>query len=605
MSDYNKDGKNGNNQVTIFPDNFKVDETGIYYQTDSSPSDNAGKGYWLCDKIDIFAYTRNEYDKNNGLLIGWKNKNSGIYHKWAMPLRLTRSSNSSDIIPKLVDEGLSVNYGNKVIQKLMEFFNRVKPVNELISVSNIGWHGKYYVFPDRTIPEGSNLVLQSEDYLFSELDISGTLGEWQDNLAIYAKDNPYLIDGLINAFASPCLAYTNISTKIINLVNISSKGKSTALKFASSVYWKPSHGNFIKQWRNTGNAQEALLAAYRDCMLPLDEFKQADPKTIEDMIYTIANEEGKGRMNSSAILKENYKWRTIVYSSAEHTVNEILQEIGQEATGGVEVRCIDIQAEANSGHGIFEELHGFDNGHQLAEYLGKVSDEFYGPAFLDFIEKLANCDSHEITNYIEQFQNQFINEHLPKNSDGQLYRVGNFFAFKAAVGELAIYFGTLPNSPNENRKLYFEEGSAYDAISRCFKDHLKLRGTSKGSELLKAKAKIRESIAKYGDTKFARVTSNGPVLNQSSQDRMGFKREDQNELFYDFFCGDFNKIISGFHKQAITKGLVKEGYLEPRSSKHKPKNITVKGESYTVYRIRASISNDEELETDEDNYGKI
>ena len=55
-------------------------------------------------------------------------------------------------------------------------------------------------------------------------------------------------------------------------LGFSQTGKSTLLSAATSVIGMAHLGEgYLRSWRGTDNAMEAVAAAHNDCMLPLDE----------------------------------------------------------------------------------------------------------------------------------------------------------------------------------------------------------------------------------------------------------------------------------------------------------------------------------------------
>ena len=51
---------------------------------------------------------------------------------------------------------------------------------------------------------------------------------------------------------------------------------------------------YIRQWKGTDNAMEAIAAAHNDSLLPIDEMGQAPPKDVAQMLYQFGNGGGRG-----------------------------------------------------------------------------------------------------------------------------------------------------------------------------------------------------------------------------------------------------------------------------------------------------------------------
>ena len=159
--------------------------------------------------------------------------------------------------------------------------------------------------------------------------------------------------GLASAFTAPLLKRLGAESPIIHIYGGSSKGKTTALRIASSVYGKGDSDGYIQQWRTTDNALEGLASSHNDCLLVLDELGQADSKKIGDIAYMIANESGKRRFSKDSMPKSPYQWKTLVLSSGEINLNDKVAEGGRKKKAGMEIRFISIPITE-----IFSELHG-------------------------------------------------------------------------------------------------------------------------------------------------------------------------------------------------------------------------------------------------------
>ena len=92
------------------------------------------------------------------------------------------------------------------------------------------------------------------------------------------------------AFAAPLLAPLAVENGGFHIFGPSSCGKSTALRVAASVYGGP---DYITTWRATDNGLEGTAAAHNDTLLIMDEMGQVSPNIVGDVVYMLANGEGK------------------------------------------------------------------------------------------------------------------------------------------------------------------------------------------------------------------------------------------------------------------------------------------------------------------------
>ena len=68
-------------------------------------------------------------------------------------------------------------------------------------------------------------------------------------------------------------------------------------------------------------------------------------------------------------MKEGCEWRLVFLSAGEIDLATHMQSIGEKTKAGQEVRMISLQADAEKGLGILEELHGFSSSAELVDHL--------------------------------------------------------------------------------------------------------------------------------------------------------------------------------------------------------------------------------------------
>ena len=499
---------------------------------------------WLSSPFNIEAYFCDEHDNNYGRLLSWETIKAKKRHKWYMPACLL-GGDGREIFDKFLSEGIEINSNKKAKQKLLEYISICSPQHKLTIVERTGWYKNHFILPNKIYPQNNELILRTNIVTDRQFERSGTLLEWQDNVAKYAKNNSRLILALSAAFAAPLLHLVNEESGAIHLVGNSSLGKTTALQVAASV-WGPS--GFIKQWRMTCNALELVAQNHSDCLLPLDELAQADSKAVSDMIYMLANNEGKRRLRSEIVLRTQHNWRVLILSTGEIDIATKIAESNKKAFAGMEVRFVSLPANCNTGHGIFEDLHGFKNGDQLSKYLKDACGKYYGIAIQKYLELITN-DLEAITTQIKQIQQEFKIKYIPENSSGQIARVASRFGLIAAAGELAIGFGILP----------LAQGEAIEAIAKCFKTWGNERGNIKDLEQKIAIAQVKSFLEKFGDSKFINISENSLI---KPIERYGYKQRFEGVFHYYVFPEIYkNEVCKGLNHKQVTKYLLEKEFL--------------------------------------------
>ncbi len=353
------------------------------------------------------------------------------------------------------------------------------------------------------------------------------------------------------SFAAPLLKLVNEESGAIHLVGSSSLGKTTALQVAASVWGSSS---FIKQWRVTCNALEVVAQNHNDCLLPLDELAQADSKAVSDMVYMLANNQGKRRLKSNITMKEVHNWGTLIFSTGEIDIATKVQETNKRSFAGMEVRFVSIPANCNSGFGIFEDLHGFKNGELLSRHLKDACSKYYGTAITKYLEGFT-ADIDSVITQVKQISQEFKNKYLPESSSGQVTRVANRFGLIAAAGELAIKFGILSS---------LNQGDAQEAISKCFKSWLIERGNTKDLEQKKAIAQVKSFLEKYGESRFINISDISSLIKPI--DRAGYKQRIEGVFHYYILPEVYkNEVCKGLNYRQVSQYLIQKGFLIPDS----------------------------------------
>jgi hypothetical protein len=108
----------------------------------------------------------------------------------------------------------------------------------------------------------------------------------------------------------------------LHLCGDSSRGKTTMLRIAASIFGDPDDPAWVATWNTTANAAELRAATLSDLPLCYDEVGASDPVTVQRLIYTLANGESRGRLTATAAAQRARHWRTVVLSAGEIPLGE-------------------------------------------------------------------------------------------------------------------------------------------------------------------------------------------------------------------------------------------------------------------------------------------
>ncbi|MBK8752819.1 MAG: DUF927 domain-containing protein [Candidatus Competibacteraceae bacterium] len=198
-----------------------------------------------------------------------------------------------------------------------------------MSVARTGWApGSRFVLPDRVFgSNGVELFYQSDDPSPSPYTVHGTLDDWRERVAMKLAPYDLPVFSLSCAFAAPLLKPLRIESGGFHVEGDSSTGKTTAQRWALSVWG--SDEDLLVSWNSTRVGSELLTAAYSDTLLVFDEIGQAaDPRLVGKMVYDLCNGTGKTRGNARLTHRANLRWRTLLLSSGEKSLAQMLASVG-------------------------------------------------------------------------------------------------------------------------------------------------------------------------------------------------------------------------------------------------------------------------------------
>jgi len=438
--------------------------------------EGAANDLFLSSPFEILAETRDKQGESWGLHLEWLD-HDGRKHLWAMPKGLL-ASDGSEARRILIDGGLEIASGAKARNLFTNYLMQQRSDGRARAVMTTGWHGHIFVFPDCTIGRvdgDEHIIVQTGHHIDHAYNVRGTLEDWQTNVAKYTEGNSCLTLAISMAFAAALIGPCGAESGGIHLRGHSSRGKTTALRVAGSVWGgdiDEPDGGYIRSWRATANGLEGTGTIHNDTLLCLDEISQLAAKEAGEAAYMLSNGQGKSRASREATLRKPARWRTLFLSSGEKSLADKIAEDmrGRRQTAGQAVRVIDLPADAGA-YGLFETLHDFADAASFADHLRSASSQFYGTAARAFIEAIAT-DLDAVATAIKEAVAQFVAEQCGEDADGQVRRVAYRFGLIAAAGEMAISLEIVPWQPK----------TALDAATKCFQVWLDARGGKGAAE---------------------------------------------------------------------------------------------------------------------------
>jgi putative DNA primase/helicase len=539
------------------PEGFELTTDGLFALLPPSRGSDEPRRLWICRPLKVLAVTRDESGEAWGRWLEWEDRD-GVCRRWPAPLTLLAGSGET-LRTELHRLGLEITTNPEGRRRLLDYLLTSAPETRARSVSRTGWSGGVFVLPNRTLGEGAEpVIFQAETAAGPGFGERGTLDDWRRHVAALAVGNSRLLFAISCAFAAPLLALAGDESGGFHLkgssVNGSSSGKTTTQRVAASVCGPP---EYVSRWRGTDNGLEAGAEQHNDALYILDELSQQDPRTAGESAYLLANGCGKARAARTGEARNIKQWRLVFLSSGEVGLSEHMAAAGKRAKAGQETRMGEIPADAGAGHGVFEDLHGYENGSDFARALTEAAAENYGTPFPAFIEAVIP-DRLDLPRVIKRLRNDFVEDALSGLApSGQVRRVAARFGLVAVAGELATNYEITG----------WPQGAALDAAMTCFRAWLKARGGPGSAEAKDLLGQVRHFFELHGESRFTpwdRAAAEDSHMPRTSN-RAGFVRFDEKEglLFFVFPEVFRREVLDGFDPAEAAPLLVQRGLLIP------------------------------------------
>jgi hypothetical protein len=256
--------------------------------------------------------------------------------------------------------------------------------------------------------------------------------------------------GVCWAFGSSVAALVEEAQKTggFQIYGAPEKGKTTALILAGSVWGRHVGQNgdrgFAESWNTTDNQVEEIIAGHTHVGLMLDE-AHLYGGDFAKAVMRLSEGTGKQRMNQGGATT----FEALFFSTSNVPSWELIASAKQPVIEAVLSRICDIPL-PKGGDGIFEELHGFDEGRDLSNTIKVESSRHYGCAGRMFIERLVqdlateNASNARLAFLRERRKRYLKALHRRAEELRVLERPADRMATIYAAGCLAVEYGILP-----------------------------------------------------------------------------------------------------------------------------------------------------------------
>jgi uncharacterized protein (DUF927 family) len=401
------------------PFGFKVIEGKLFEVKETK---NDIKHVPVCDcLVAVTGRHINLTDGAHGLDVTWKNGEE------VKTISNTRSTfmDSKKII-NLADYGLPVHSGNA--RALTSYLSRFESENEqsikteLVS-NQMGWMKGGFLLGERFIGEEPIQFLPKDagdGQTAKGFHIKGEAEKTFEVLRQVQKYTPVMM-AIYAALAAPLIGLIGESSFIFELAGGTSKGKTTALRIAASLFGCPDEQKpgFFKQWNLTKVYIERYAATMNNLPLFIDDTKKADPKMIPPTIYQFCSGQGRGRgsLKGSQI---GATWCTVLLTTGEQKLSSFSKD------GGAVGRILSL-------HGSPFESTDMETG-TMIEQINETISGHYGHLAELWIRHLMASDKSRIREQIAQAGAEY--KHLASGRGEVAMRLSRAMAIVDVAGRM-------------------------------------------------------------------------------------------------------------------------------------------------------------------------
>jgi putative DNA primase/helicase len=492
---------------------FTMSDAGLCRETTRGRGDNAETvTVRVSAPFEIVGRGRNPDGRAWGRFLRWRDPDGRRHEKFVADELL--HGDASALCAPLAAEGLEIVREQQ--RTFASYLSGANPAGRVTVVARTGWHmiegESVFVLPGECIgPKRAGRVLL-DGAAHGPYETKGTVAEWRASVAALTEGHTIPMLAISTALAGPLLQLAGLEGGGLNLFGQSSRGKTTCLQAAASVWGRGGTPGFVRAWRATANGLEGAAAQSTDTVMVLDELGVVDGRDASQAFYGLANGQGKQRAARDGSPREPKSWRVLYLSSGELPVEAKLAEAsGRKARAGQLVRLLDVPAERGKGFGVFDNGGPDGDAATLAKAIKGAATMAYGTAGPEFVRKLI---SDSVTgDDVRGLVDQFVQATIPAAADGQVERAAQRFGLISTAGELAARFGIVP----------WPAGAARDAAAWALERWIDLRGGTEPAEARQAIECVRLFLEQHGDARFASVDEPDvrPVANRAGYRKGG------------------------------------------------------------------------------------
>ena len=314
---------------------------------------------------------------------------------------------------------------------------------------------------------------------------------------------------------------------------------------------------------------EGAAVLFNDCLLALDELSECEPREIGLIVYALGNGRGKQRASRTGTARRVARWRCLVLSSGETSIETAMAAGGFKAKAGQAVRLLNIPSIGK--YGAWDNLHDLPNGAAFSEAIKQAAAKHHGHVGRAFLERLTR-DTRDFSALLDT--TKALPEFAAEGGGGQDKRAAGRFALLAMAGELATEYG-LTGWP---------QGAATKAAADGFTAWQGERGQG-NDEPKRIVEAVAEFIQRHGDSRFSDAQA---IEDTPTRDRAGWWKNTYEGRVYLFTASGLREALKGYDFKRSLDVLQQAKVLpEPGPDGKRAQLCRVGGRPVRLYPISA------------------
>jgi len=302
------------------PGGWAVDESGVWKET---RDENGSRFVMVCPRAVHVQRRIVDIDEGAAMLeVCWHDGRG-----WRSITRPRSAFLDSRKLVALADDGLPVSSVNA--RGVVEYIGAYAESDEVPLgrvARRCGWTGPDFagfIFGAECIGEagGEAVELYAPDLPapVHAVGSAGTPDGWRQ-LGPVLADLPIVWLAILASAASPLVSVYSQVGWILDICGYTSRGKTTALNVAASVWGRPGEQGYIMPWTGTATYKERAAAALKHLPVMLDDSKKVPERereaTIGSTLYVHASGIGKGRGTVTGV-QRSASWCSWMLSTGE------------------------------------------------------------------------------------------------------------------------------------------------------------------------------------------------------------------------------------------------------------------------------------------------